>query len=293
MEKVEDIQQTKITGKAVKHTSLGMIIGILVLIGVVELVAGGFLFLKFAEKEQDMDERQDLLFRQAASIEFKQVSIDRDKATLEALDLELTTLEAELKVKETQLKEQKQLLDTLRSSIKDTVSILEPKKIAENLLNAYLERFATVDFSLPAPCNTQARANYNAAKMHLEAIKAAGEEISKTNKYTSFVIEQKKLMTSEQVDCGDEINLVDTNYPAQQTSQSQPTSAISLQTQTAAQASISDEEFVEEDEEFEDDYEEVDEEVGEGEPQGISKVNVKVDLDSEMQRRDSAFQGLE
>ncbi len=289
MEQVEDIKDST-TKKATKHTSLGMIIGILVLLGVIELVAGGFLYLKFAEKEQDMDERQELLFRQAASIEFKQVTINKDKAALEALDVELTALEAELKVKEEQLKEQKNLLNTLRSSIKDTVSILEPKKIAENLLNAYLDKFASVDLSIPMPCGTSARAEYNAAKMHLEAIKAAGEEISKDNKYIAFVTGQKKLMSSEQVDCGDEINLADTDYPTQQVTTNIPVTA--TQSQARTQANLDEEDFEDEGDEFEEEEFEEAEDIPAEDSQEMSKVNVRVDLDSDMKRRDSAFKSL-
>ncbi|THB69565.1 MAG: hypothetical protein D6B28_11360 [Gammaproteobacteria bacterium] len=288
MEKVEEITIEKKTNPAKTH-SLGIYIAILVLIAVVELIAGGFLYLKFAEKEQDMDERQELLYRQAASIEFKQVGIDKTESELELLSAELNTLQAELKVKEVQLQEQKKLLDSFRQSIKDTFSLLEPKKLAENMLNTYLEKYSRIDLSLPMPCEPRARAEYSAAKMHLEALLAAGEELGNDNKYTNFVADQKRQMSAVVVDCGDEENLVLINTSNQnQTGITQASAP-----QATSQQDISEEEFEEEEELVDDDLEnEVDKE-----PQKTSqeeaRVNIKVDLDSEMKRRDSAFESLE
>ncbi len=283
MEKVEEIND-KQAKNTKKHTSIGIIITVLVLVAVIEFIAGGFLYLKFSEKEQDMNDREDLLYRQAASIEFKQIGVNKDKAQLEAYEAELTKLEIELKVKEDQFKEQKKLLDSFRSSIKDTVSILEPKKIAENMFNTYLEKYSRVDLTIPMPCEPTARAEYNAAKMHLEALLTAGQEVSKDNKYINFVSEQKKLMSTAQVDCGDEANIAySDNYSGDQdVSSAQTTSTLT-----------SDED--ESDDEYAEEYEE--ETMGEDEieddNQDVSRVDVKLNLDDDMKRRDSAFKSLE
>ncbi len=296
MEKVED---KIIDKKQSAHSTVGIIIGILVLLGVIEFIAGGFLYLKFEEKQQDMDEREELLFRQAASIEFKQVGINKSKAELEALDIELTALEAELKMKEEQLKEQKKILDSFRSSIKDTVSLLEPKKIAENTLKGYLDKYGSVDLSLPIPCNPRGRALFNAARLHLDAIQAAGEEISKTNKYTQFVAEQKAQINTDPVDCEDgNTYQLATQYQEQQSTQNkssapQPANqAIIQQTTNQEDEEQEEEELLEEDLNEEEEEEEENVEItniDESNP----RVSIKVDLSKEMKRRDSAFKSLE
>ncbi len=195
-----------------KHGLHGIFIGILITIAIVEAITGGFLYLRYQEKEDDLKEKEEMLFRQAMSIEFKQVGLKNTEKDLDILDAELNSYSTELKNKEDQLREQRELLEGFRAAIKDTIKLLEPKKIAEEMMQKYLEKYASVELSKPMPCTPKERALYNAAKVHLDALLTAGLEVSANNKFTQFVLERKKYMNLEDVDCSeDSINTINTD----------------------------------------------------------------------------------
>ncbi len=277
-----------------KHHLNGAIIGFIVAIAIIEVITGGFLYLRFQDKEQDLKEKEEMLFRQSMSIEFKQMGIKNTRKDLVTYDAELTSLERELKAKEVQLREQKELLDAFRASVRDTVSLLEPKKLAENMLKKYLERYASVDFKRAIPCGPKERALYNTAKINLQALQITGLEISKSNKYTEFVDEQFKFMNNEPVDCLEDLaNIVETDVISDEVVL--PTST----KQADTELTDTDDDIQEESDTLEEDIaeDEIDDEPA---PETVTNTEsatqpiiINRKLDAAMERRDSAFKSLE
>lgn len=277
-----------------KHHLNGAIIGFIVAIAIIEVITGGFLYLRFQDKEQDLKEKEEMLFRQSMSIEFKQMGIKNTRKDLVTYDAELTSLERELKAKEVQLREQKELLDAFRASVRDTVSLLEPKKLAENMLKKYLERYASVDFKRAIPCGPKERALYNTAKINLQALQITGLEISKSNKYTEFVDEQFKFMNNEPVDCLEDLaNIVETDVISDEVVL--PTST----KQADTELTDTDDDTQEESDTLEEDITE-DGTIYEPAPETITNTEsatqpiiINRKFDAAMERRDSAFKSLE
>ncbi|THB69354.1 MAG: hypothetical protein D6B27_00645 [Gammaproteobacteria bacterium] len=211
MEPIEIIQDNyskKPTDNKRSGNSFSLLVFVvLITIAIAEGYAA-YVFMEINEVEkQEIKEQKEKNLKQATALEFKYAGtkelLNKKEKMLEKKEQRLKQMEIVIKEKESKLIAKETFIETIsKAAINSAVNTDSPENIAEDLMERYLEKYSSVDFTQPKPCNKEERDIYVAAKVNLDALNLTAMEInSGNNRYSDFVKLRFENLNLTQLEC--------------------------------------------------------------------------------------------